>query len=114
MPLAVGLSLVRQPIRLGRKQTRRVSSESYIGRQQRLSLSTNEARATLLDHLVGATEQSGRHRETERFGRLEIEDELEFHGGLDGKVRWTRSIENAVDIACDAFKQVRYIYAIRY
>jgi hypothetical protein len=38
---------------------------------------------SLLDHLVGSAEQRERDSETERFGSLEIYDQLDFGGLLN-------------------------------
>jgi len=40
----------------------------------------------LFDHLVGAGQQSRRHRETDSSSRLEIDAELHFCGLLDRKL----------------------------
>jgi len=37
--------------------------------------------APSLDHLVGAREQHGRHREAERFGGRQVDDRIELRGG---------------------------------
>jgi hypothetical protein len=42
------------------------------------------SKITLLDHLVSGDEQSLRHRDAERFGRFEIDEQLEFGRLLDG------------------------------
>lgn len=40
----------------------------------------------LFDHLVGASEHSSRDGEAKRFGRLEIDDELELRWLLDWQI----------------------------
>src|SRR5215467_14192494 len=41
----------------------------------------------LLDHLIGASEQCGRHVEAERLGSLEIDTEVEMRRLLEWQVR---------------------------
>ncbi|MGB7615808.1 MAG: hypothetical protein WBM06_02480 [Pseudolabrys sp.] len=36
--------------------------------------------SALFDHLVGLSEERGRNFDPERFGRLQVDDELEFGG----------------------------------
>jgi hypothetical protein len=42
--------------------------------------------ASLFDHFVGAELDCRRQLDTDRLGGLEIYDQLEFHGLLDGKL----------------------------
>src|SRR5262249_23090478 len=57
--------------------------------------------STLLDDLVSACKQHGWDRETERFRRLEIDDEFERCGLLNGKVSRLGTFENTVhEISC--------------
>ena len=56
----------------------------------------------LFDHLVGAREQRRRHVEAERFGALEIDQELELDWKLDGKLARVLALQNSVHITCRA------------
>src|SRR5262249_60291016 len=47
---------------------------------------------------VGRAEQRRRHGEAERFGALEIDQQLEFGRLLDRKVAGLRALENLVDV----------------
>src|SRR6516162_2637393 len=59
-----------------------------------------------LDHLVGGSEQSWCHRETERSRCLEINDQLELARLLDRKVGGLLALEDAIDIGCGAAEQI--------
>src|SRR6185503_550914 len=50
------------------------------------------------DHLVGPEQQRRRQRHAERPGRVEIEDEPELRGLLDGQVRRLRALQDAIDL----------------
>src|ERR1700730_300275 len=54
--------------------------------------------AALLDNLVGAGEQRRRHREAERPGGLQIDDELELDRLLHRQVGWFLALEDAADV----------------
>jgi hypothetical protein len=51
---------------------------------------------SLFDHLVGAEQKRLGHFETERFGGLAIQDELEFRYPLDRKTGWIGLLKNPV------------------
>jgi len=53
------------------------------------------AGARSLDHLVGAGEKSWRDREAGLFRGLEVDDEIELHRLLDGKVAGVGSLQDA-------------------
>ena len=59
-----------------------------------------ETRSTIggeqLDHLVGAGEEGGRDRDAERLRSLEVDDELEGSGLLNGQVAWLFASYNTV------------------
>src|SRR5436189_2369969 len=52
-----------------------------------------------LDHLVGAGEQRRRDFEAERLRGFKIEHQLELDRGLDRKLAWLLTFEDAVDVA---------------
>src|ERR1051326_7341613 len=52
----------------------------------------------LFDHVVGAGEQSRRHREAEAAGGFEIHDQLVFDGKLNRQIRGLFAIENPADV----------------
>src|SRR5215207_6218961 len=56
-----------------------------------------ELRASF-DHLVGAGEERGRNGEAERFGGLQVEDELKFRRLLDGQVVRRCPLQNSINI----------------
>jgi hypothetical protein len=50
---------------------------------------------TLFDHLVGAGDERGRHREADRVRGLEVDDQLEFGRLQDGHVGRLFTFEHA-------------------
>jgi hypothetical protein len=54
--------------------------------------------ATLFDHLIGAQQERFRDRKPERFGSLDVDYQLEFCWLLDRKIRWSRALQNLVDV----------------
>src|SRR5262245_45532164 len=59
----------------------------------------------LLDHLLGEDEQTRWHGEAERFGRLEVDEQLDFRGLLDRQVGRLLPLENPAGV--DASQTVR-------
>jgi len=70
------------------------------------ALGQKQTSVASLDHLVGGSEQSWCHRETERSRCLEINDQLELARLLDRKVGGLLALEDAIDIGCGAAEQV--------
>ena len=60
------------------------------------------AKSFLLDHLVGAQQQRGRHSETERFGRLHIDHQFEFGRLLDRQIGRLGALQDFIDVAACA------------
>ena len=56
----------------------------------------------LLDHLVRLEEEHRGDREAKRLCGLEVDDELELHGLLDGQVRGLGALQNLVHIGSGA------------
>src|SRR5262245_50715361 len=57
----------------------------------------NKTRA-LFNHLISPQQQRRRDRETERLGRLEVDDQLELCGPLHWQIGGRRSSENFVNV----------------
>jgi hypothetical protein len=56
------------------------------------------AKITLLDHLVSGDEQSLRHRDAERLGRFEVDEQFDFRELLDWQVCRPLSFQNATSV----------------
>ena len=55
-------------------------------------------RPRLLDHLVGPPQHRLRDRQPQRLGGLEIDDQLELGGLLDGQVAGLGALEDFVHV----------------
>lgn len=55
-------------------------------------------RRSSLNHFIRAQPQRLRNRETERFGSLEVDAQLEFGRLLDGQVGGFGTLEDLVDV----------------
>src|SRR5215470_12874039 len=58
--------------------------------------------AGLLDHLICEEEQGWRHRDSQRLGGLEVDDELKLHGLLHRQIGGLSTLENFVHVVGDA------------
>src|SRR5215207_9174046 len=65
--------------------------------------------AVSLDHLVGAGEEGGRDGEAERLGCLHVDHQLEFGGLLYRQIGRLGALEDLIDVAARAAKQIGYI-----
>ena len=71
------------------------------------------SKITLLDHLVGEREQPRRNCETERFGDLEIDHELELGRLLDWHVGRLGAAQNLVAKFCGATEKTKEVRPVR-
>ena len=53
--------------------------------------------APLFDHLVGGRQDRGRHREAERLGGLQVDNQFKLDWLLHGQIAWPRAFEDFVD-----------------
>src|SRR5215813_10055808 len=67
----------------------------------------------LFNHLVRPQQESGRDRQTERLGHLDVEHQLELYGGLDGQLTRGRALEETIGIGCRAVKAVARVIPVR-
>src|SRR5262249_53383851 len=67
-----------------------------------------------LDHLIRPRQQRGRDRQPEGLGSLEVDDQLELRGLLDGQVARLGTFQNLVHIRGGAPVQVGNVHAVRH
>src|SRR5262249_872222 len=82
--------------------------------QQNLPIpdSCTAAKAPLFDHLVGAGEERWRHIETERPGRLQIDDELKLSRLQDRKVGRLRALQDLSSVGADLTKTINDVGSV--
>src|SRR5262245_7068471 len=68
----------------------------------------------LLKDLIRPRQQRRWDRQAERLGGLEVDDQLELRGLLDGEVAGLRTLEDAVDVGGRAAELVGKVRAIRH
>ena len=56
----------------------------------------------LLNHFVGAADERGRKLESEDFGGLQVDEELDFRDELDGQIRGLLAIEDPSGVNASA------------
>src|SRR5262249_3445146 len=86
---------------------------SALGHKQTCALH-HVMSASLINHLVSASEQSRRHLDPERLGSFEIDDKFVLAWGLHGQVGWLLTFEDTVDIARRLSELVQQVGAIGY
>src|SRR5262249_17782123 len=101
---------------LGRRARRQKAYSGYLRRRlclggegrsdQGNGASEKSAPVHLLNDLVRPRQHRGRDREAEGLRRLEVDDELELGGLLDGEVGRLGALEESVDVAGRAAMQV--------
>src|SRR2546427_12236157 len=67
---------------------------------------------SLLDHLVRQDQERWWHRDPERLGGLEIDDQLELHRLLDGQVSGLAALQNLVHVGGGAPVEIGVIRAV--
>src|SRR5215470_7192726 len=68
--------------------------------------------ASLFDDLVGSGEQSRRDNKPERFGRLQVDDELKLGRAQDRQVGRSLALKNAPAIDPDLANEVRKVRSV--
>ena len=66
----------------------------------------------LLDHLIGANEQSGWHSQAERPSGLEVDNQLDFCGLLNRKIGGPLALENPADVYPEQTIRLREIGSV--
>src|SRR6266446_4203749 len=62
---------------------------------------------SLFDHLIRPLQERGRDRQVESLGGLEIDDQLELGGPLDGKVGGVCAPQDLVNLGSGAPEEIR-------
>src|SRR5262245_11799356 len=70
------------------------------------------SRFTSLDYLVGGHEKAGWHAQTERLGRLEVEDCLVLYGCLHRHVSGMSAAQDTVNKGCHLPERIDAVGAI--
>ena len=70
------------------------------------------AKFSLLDHLVGASDNRRRKFKAERLGRPEINDQLKLRRLLDRQISGPRPLEDLVDEPGGAIIESRIVHAV--
>ena len=65
--------------------------------------------ALSFDHLVGAGKQRLGNIQTQRLGRLQIDDQLEFGRRLYRQIAWSGSLQNPIDIEGRSSHLIEYV-----
>ena len=60
-----------------------ITAPEYLGSESAIAASCTPAKQSLFYHLIGAAEKRERNDKAERFGRLEVDDKLDFSRLLD-------------------------------
>src|SRR6516165_3918652 len=93
---------VSKPARMGIDDSGRKALRPPIQHKlfapQAQSCSGPSPKLRLLDHLVSASEQHRRHRETEPLCRVEIDSEIKFGWNLDRQLGGRGTAQNAVHV----------------
>src|SRR5262249_7052093 len=91
------------------------SALSSFGRQHTSPISTLWARrrhAALLDNLIRANKQRGRHGEPKRLGRFHVYDQHELSRALDGQLGGPSAFEDLIHVLAGAAEQIGKFGAI--
>src|SRR5262245_55453742 len=65
-----------------------------------------------LDQLISLCDEQRRHFETERLGGLEVDDQLELRGLLDGQVGGLGALEDLVHVGGSELKHISTVRSI--
>src|SRR6266404_3739332 len=101
----------------------RVEARKYLAKSKTLMASTvsnvapscppsPQVAARSFDYLVGAREQHRRHIESQRLGRLQVDDQFELGRRLNGEIAGIGALQDSVDVGCGSAKDIDGIAAV--